>query len=106
MLLFGDGLTRLDAQDLSNLPDVRPGKSRAVISAEDYMAGQKIQDCDLYSRSLSVKDHYLGSFKLKPGKHVLRFENVGRNPLSKGNHFGLDSVRLRERWLKKRKLLG
>jgi hypothetical protein len=73
---------------------------------EDYMVGQKIQDFDLYSKNLTVKDHYLGSFKLKPGKHALRFECVGRNPLSKGNYFGLDSVRLRERWLKKRKLLG
>ena len=77
-----------------------------VRQPEDYMAGQKIQDFDLHSKSLSVKDHYLGSFRLKPGKHALRFEYVGRNPLSKGDYFGLDSVRLRERWLKKRKLLG
>ncbi|HYK90349.1 MAG TPA: hypothetical protein VE398_16355, partial [Acidobacteriota bacterium] len=45
-------------------------------------------------------------FGRKPGKHTLRFEHIGRNPLSKGDQFGLDSVRLRERWLKKRKLLG
>jgi hypothetical protein len=73
---------------------------------DDYMAGQKIQDFDLFSKDLVVKDHYLGSFALKPGRHILRFECVGRNPLSKGSYFGLDSVRLRERWLKKRKLLG
>ncbi len=73
---------------------------------EDYIAGQKIQDFDLYSKGLVVKDHYLGSFALMPGKHTLRFECVGRNPLAKGSYFGLDSVRLRERWLKKRKLLG
>jgi hypothetical protein len=77
-----------------------------VRQPDDYMAGQKIQDFDLYSKSLSVKDHYLGSLSLKPGKHSLRFEYVGRNPLSKGDCLGLDSVRLRERWLKKRKLLG
>jgi hypothetical protein len=77
-----------------------------VRQPEDYMAGQKLQDFDLYSKSLAVKDHYLGSFKLKPGKHTLRFEYAGRNPLSKGSYLGLDSVRLRERWLKKRKLLG
>jgi len=72
---------------------------------EDYMAGQKIQDYDLYSKTLEVKDHYLGSFKFAPGKHTLRFECLGRNPLSRGNSLGLDSVRLRERWDKKRKLL-
>jgi hypothetical protein len=76
-----------------------------VAQPEDYMAGQKIHDFDFYSTQLEVKDHYLGSFKLPLGKHTLRFECVGRNPLSKGNYFGLDSVRLRERWLKKRKLL-
>jgi len=77
-----------------------------VAQPEDYMAGQKIHDFDFYSAQLEVKDHYLGSFKLPQGKHALRFECVGRNPLSKGNYFGLDSVRLRERWLKKRKLLS
>jgi hypothetical protein len=77
-----------------------------VRQPEDYMAGQKIQDYDLYSRTLEVKDHYLGSFKFVPGKHTLRFEGLGRNPLSKGNYLGLDSVRLRERWNRKRKLLS
>jgi hypothetical protein len=71
----------------------------------DYMAGQKIADYDFYSPALQVKDNYLGSFKLSPGKHTLRLEGVGKNVLSKGNFVGLDSVRLRERWNKKRKLL-
>ena len=77
-----------------------------VRQPDDYMAGQKIQDFDLYSRELEVRDHYLGSFSLKPGMHTLRFESVGRNSLSRGSSLGVDSVRLRERWLKKRKLLG
>lgn len=72
---------------------------------DDYMAGQKIEDYDLYSKTLEVKDHYLGSFHFTPGKHTLRFECVGRNPLSKGDYLGLDSVRFRERWRRKRKLL-
>ncbi len=76
-----------------------------VRQPEDYMAGQKIQDYDLFSKTLEVKDHYLGSFKFVPGKHALRFECLGRNPFSKGNALGVDSVRLRERWEKKRKLL-
>lgn len=73
---------------------------------DDYMAGRKIADYDFYLQDLKVKDNYLGSFKLAPGKHTLRFEGVGRNPLAKGNYLGLDSVRLRERWTKKRKLLA
>ncbi len=70
------------------------------------MAGEKIEDYDFYARSIEVKDHYLGSFKLTPGKHTLRFECVGRNPFSKGRNLGVDSVRLRERWDRKRKLLS
>jgi hypothetical protein len=73
---------------------------------DDDMAGRKIADYDFYSQDLKVKDNYLGSFKLAPGKHTLRFEGVGRNPLAKGNYLGLDSVRLRERWTKKGKLLA
>jgi hypothetical protein len=69
---------------------------------EDYMAGQKIEDYDLYSKDLKVQDHYLGSFTLSTGKHTLTFEYVGRNPFSKGNYLGVDSVRLRERWNRKR----
>jgi hypothetical protein len=72
----------------------------------DYMAGQKIADYDFYSPVIQVKDSYLGSFKLTPGKHTLRLECVGQNPMSKGKYLGLDSVRLRERWDKKRKLLS
>jgi len=48
---------------------------------EDYMVGEKIEDYDFYSKTLQVKDHYLGSLKLAPGKHTLKFEYVGRNPL-------------------------
>lgn len=71
----------------------------------DYMAGQKITDCDFYSPTLKVKENYLGSFHFTPGKHTLRLVCVGRNPLSKGRTVGLDSIRLRERWDKKRKPL-
>jgi hypothetical protein len=77
-----------------------------VRQPEDYMAGQKIQDYDLYSRTMEVKEHYLGSFKFAPGKHTLKFVGLGRNPLAKGNYLGLDSVRLRKRWNRKRKLLS
>ncbi len=60
---------------------------------------------DFCAKDLDVRDVYLGSMTLAPGKHTLRFELAGRHPLSKGTALGLDSVRLRERWNKKRKLL-
>jgi hypothetical protein len=73
---------------------------------EGEVTAPGIQAFDLYSPELKIKDLYLGSFRLAPGKHTLRFECVGRNPLSKGDCLGLDSVRLRERWNRKRKLLS
>ena len=60
---------------------------------------------DFYANEILVKDYYLGSYVLDPGKHTLSFECKGKNPFSKGKLLGLDSVRLRERWLKKRKSL-
>ncbi len=78
---------------------------RNIRQPDDYMAGEKIEDYDFYCDRLKVEDHYLGSFRLAPGKHVLRFEGMGRNTNSRGNCLGLDSVRLRERWQRKRKAL-
>ena len=72
----------------------------------DYMEGEKAADYDFYVKELQIKDNYFGSLKLAPGKHTLRMECVGRNVMSKGNQLGLDSIRLRERWNKKRKLLS
>lgn len=72
---------------------------------DDYTGFQRLPDYDFYLNGLDVRDHYLGSFKLALGKHTLRFECVGRNPFAKGNYLGLDSIRLRERWDRKRKLL-
>jgi hypothetical protein len=77
-----------------------------ALKPTDDPAGPGIVPLDLYAQDLVVKDHYLGSFRLAPGKHTLRFELVGRNPLSRGSALGLDSVRLRERWTKKRKFLS
>lgn len=73
--------------------------------AEDGSVTAESAAFDFYSRDLEVKDVDLGSFKLAPGKHTLRFEGAGRNALSTGNYLGLDSVRLRQRWDRKRKLL-
>lgn len=78
---------------------------KPVPLAEDGSHPAESPVFDFYSRDLEVKDVYLGSLKLSPGKHTLRFEGAGRNALAKGSYLGLDSVRLRQRWDKKRKLL-
>jgi hypothetical protein len=60
---------------------------------------------DFYDEAIVIKDYYLGRYVLTPGTYTLRFECIWRNPFAKGNLLGLDSVRLRERWQKKRKSL-
>jgi hypothetical protein len=60
----------------------------------------------LYSQSLNVYDYYLGSAKLKRGRHIIRFEQTGKDANSSGNALGFDSFRLMERWNKKRVSLG
>ena len=60
---------------------------------------------DLYAKQVEVSDHYLGSFELEPGKHTIRLECAGQNIASGGIRLGVDSVRLRERWHKKRPAL-
>ncbi len=76
------------------------GKDVVDIEKKDWL-----RSVDFYSESMTVSDIYVGSLRLPKGKHTLRLEGVGRNPLSKGMLLGLDSVRLRERWNKKRPLL-
>jgi hypothetical protein len=76
-----------------------------VTELADYPDWNPREPMDFYDERIVVKDYYLGSYVLKPGKHTLRFDCVGQNPFSKGWLLGLDSVRLRERWQKKRKSL-
>jgi hypothetical protein len=76
-----------------------------VTELADYPDWGQRDAFDFYSERIEVKDYYLGSYVLSPGKHTLRFEYQGKNPFSKGMLLGLDSVRLRERWQKKRKSL-
>ncbi|MGL4944519.1 MAG: glycoside hydrolase family 172 protein [Thermoguttaceae bacterium] len=58
---------------------------------------------DFYSEEIGTKELNLGSQKLSLGKHILGFECLGQRSASSGTNFGLDSVRLRERWNVKRK---
>ena len=60
---------------------------------------------DLYSKDIVVHDLVLDTHAIAPGRHTLRLECVGRNPLSRGSCIGVDSVRLRERWDRKRPAL-
>lgn len=57
---------------------------------------------DFYADEVEVRDFYVGSYTLSPGTHTVRFVSAGKNPLSSGSLLGLDSVRLRERWHKRR----
>jgi hypothetical protein len=76
-----------------------------VTELEDYPDWNTRGAMDFYANRILVKDYYLGSYVLDPGKHMLSFTYTGKNPFSKGKLLGLDSVRLRERWMKKRKSL-
>jgi len=57
---------------------------------------------DGYSASPGIKDLHLGSYRLAKGSHTQRFEGLASYPLASGSALGLDSIRLRERWPKKR----
>jgi hypothetical protein len=76
-----------------------------VTELEDYPDWNTKGAMDFYDAGIIVRDYYLGSYMLSQGKHTLRFECAGMNPFSKGKLLGLDSIRLRERWQKKRKSL-
>ncbi|MGV8092589.1 MAG: glycoside hydrolase family 172 protein [Mangrovibacterium sp.] len=67
---------------------------------------KEIKTLYLYSENLNVYEYYLGSAALKTGKHTIRFEQVGKDPYSKGNALGFDSFRLFKRWNKKRHSLA
>jgi hypothetical protein len=69
------------------------------ISLDGKPVGQPL---DLYSRNIEVHDHSLGDHELAAGKHTIRLDCTGRNPASTGTRLGVDSVRLRQRWLVKR----
>jgi len=73
-----------------------------VTRLSDYPEWNPQGPRDLYAPGVEVRDWYLGSYALTPGTHTLRFETAGRHPFSTGNRLGFDSVRLRERWQKKR----
>jgi D-arabinan exo alpha-(1,3)/(1,5)-arabinofuranosidase (non-reducing end) len=71
-------------------------------SLSDYPDWDPTGPRDFYAADLEVRDIYLGSYTLAPGKHTVRFELVGRSPFSSGTLLGFDSVRLRKRWHVKR----
>lgn len=84
----------IDGKPISRVP--------TTIDFEAAASWQDTRVLDLYSKTLEVRDYYLGSASLKKGKHTIRFEQVGRNANSTGNALGFDSFRLMDRWNKKR----
>jgi hypothetical protein len=73
-----------------------------VSEMEDYPDWNPTGPLDFYAPRLEMRDLYLGSYALGPGTHTLRLELVGANPASVGRLLGVDSVRLRQRWDRKR----
>jgi hypothetical protein len=73
-------------------------------TAEDYGKYQAYLDgvklggpLDGYSAQLGNTEWHLLDFWPETGKHTLRLECLGKNPLSQGYVLGIESVRLRER---------
>lgn len=54
--------------------------------------GKELGRFDLYAGSITPTEHSLGTSKLSPGKHTLRFECVGKSPSSGGYFLGLDGL--------------
>ena len=80
-----------------------------MTTANDYgiydisLDGQKVREhVDFYSELIGMTEINLGSRNLPVGEHRLEFKFVGKRGESGGTFLGLDSVRLRERWDKKR----
>jgi Protein of unknown function (DUF2961) len=60
--------------------------------------GVKLGDpIDLYSKDVANEEAHLLDFWPAPGKHLLRLQCAGKNPLSRDHYLGLESARLRER---------
>jgi hypothetical protein len=57
---------------------------------------------DFYLDGTDVVELNLGQYTLPAGLHTIRFDCVGKRGESQGAKLGFDSVRLRERWSKKR----
>lgn len=51
---------------------------------------------DLYNPSVDVREHKVGEQDLTAGRHLLRFECIGRNAASKGYYLGVDAILLME----------
>jgi len=52
---------------------------------------------NLYLPEMTVKEHRLVSLWIRPGKHVVRLDCVGKDPRSSKLWLGFDSLRLRQR---------
>lgn len=65
--------------------------------------GQPIgEPVDAFSPDIKVVQHRFGDEPIAAGVHTLTFKCVGMNPNSTGHLLGVDSVRLRQRWDRKR----
>ncbi len=75
---------------------------RYQVTLDDRVIAEAI---DLYSPTIEVRDHVLEALAVMPGTHTINLTCRGKNPDSQGYFLGVDSVRLRERWDRKRPAL-
>jgi len=52
---------------------------------------------DLYSPNLAIREHNLGEHNLVAGRHLLRFDCIGKNAVSNGHYLGVDAIVLVQR---------
>lgn len=64
------------------------------VSLDSKLTGNPL---NLYSPETTVKEHHIGNLWIKPGRHVVRLECVGKDPRSSQHWLGFDSLRLRQR---------
>jgi hypothetical protein len=95
---YGIYSVSIDGRPISRVP--------MTIDFDFYDPKEEAKILNLFSEEIELRDYYLGSSALKTGKHTIRFEQVGKDVISKGNALGFDSFRLMKRWDRKRVSLG
>lgn len=58
--------------------------------------GERVGEWDLFSALVVPTDYSIGLRSLAAGEHTIRFECVGKNPVSPGYYMGFDAISIRE----------
>jgi len=83
-------------KDLKGLGRLRLAASRECGAYKVLLDGKQfgtLDTVDLYCNPhLSYQTQSLGMIEIPTGRHVLRFEDIGKNPASRGNLLGVDAI--------------